>query len=118
MTNWDHQHKDVLIVDVEPGWLDYTVVEIAFFDWPRPDGKTLLISAHGGQGAASQEPWAPGSFQGKRKHMVQKQGEDKVEMTCDYTWHAAFNTWPDDIVAGEGLMTQYGNAKGFYQQGN
>jgi hypothetical protein len=36
--SWDHQLDLVSIVELQRRWLDYTLVETAFFERPRPDG--------------------------------------------------------------------------------
>jgi hypothetical protein len=119
--SWDHQVDNVSIVDVETQSRDYKVVETAFFDRPRTDGKKprILRRTHTiTRVRRVQNRSLLRRFEAERKVMEEKRGKDKVELTCRYAWHGSGKTCPDDIASGAGIMMQYGNNQGFYQQGS
>jgi len=119
--SWDHQVDNVSIVDVETQSRDYKVVETAFFDRPRTDGKEprILRRAHTiTRVRRVQNKSLLRRFEAERKDMEEKRGKKEVELTCRYAWHGSGKTCPDDIASGKGIMMQYGNNQGFYQQGS
>jgi hypothetical protein len=119
--SWDHQVDNVSIVDVETQSRDYKVVETAFFGRERKDKKEPRISQRTHRitrGRRVQNCGLLALFQAQRKVMEEKRGKDKVELTRTYAWHGSGKTCPDDIASGAGIMMQYGNSQGFYQQGS
>ncbi len=119
--SWDHQVDNVSIVDVETQSRDYKVVETAFFGRERKDKKEPRISQRTHRitrGRRVQNCGLLALFQAQRKRMKEKRDKDKVELTCRYAWHGSRKTCPDAIASDAGIMMQYGNEQGFYQQGS
>jgi hypothetical protein len=119
--SWDHQVDNVSIVDVEAGWTDYKVVETAFFDRKREDGKESCISRRKHtitRVRRVQNRRLFRQFEALRKDMQEQRGKDTVELTCRYAWHGSGKTIPDEIASGSGIMMQFGNSQSFYQQGS
>ena len=119
--SWDHQVDNVSIVDVEAGWMDYKVVETAFFDRERTDKKEPRISRRKHtitRVRRVQNRRLFRQFEALRKDMQEQRGKDTVELTCRYAWHGSGKTIPDEIASGSGIMMQFGNSQSFYQQGS
>ena len=106
---WSHQVANVSIVDVEPEWRDYKVVETAFFHRERSDKKEPRISLHTHnivKVRRVQNRKLFRQFEAERKSLEEQRGKDKVELTREYAWHGSGKTKPDDIAAGKGFMMQ------------
>ena len=106
---WSHQVANVSIVDVEPEWRDYKVVETAFFHRGRSDKKEPRISLHTHnivKVRRVQNRKLFRQFEAERKSLEEQRGKDKVELTREYAWHGSGKTKPDDIAAGKGFMMQ------------
>ena len=106
---WSHQVANVSIVDVQPGWCDYKVVESAFFDRARSDNMPPRISRHTHtivKVRRVQNRKLFRQFEAERKSLEEQRGKDKVELTREYAWHGSGKRKPDDIAAGKGFMMQ------------
>jgi hypothetical protein len=111
---------EVCIVDVKQTWVDYKVVETAFFGRQRYDGKPPSITRRKHELVKVrriQNRLQHGHFQWQRRSMLEKRGQRAVEMTQTYAWYGSGKTRPDTIAADAGFMIQYGSEQGLYQQG-
>jgi hypothetical protein len=107
--SWDHQEGNVSIVNVEAGWRDYMVVETAFFERKRRDGKAPRLSRDTHRIVKVrriQNRRQLSMFEAEREHMQTTRGEDRVELTRTYAWHGSGKVRPDSIAAGNGFMMQ------------
>jgi hypothetical protein len=98
---------EVCIVDVKQTWVDYKVVETAFFGRQRYDGKPPSITRRKHELVKVrriQNRLQHGHFQWQRRSMLEKRGQRAVEMTQTYAWHGSGKTRPDKIAADAGFM--------------
>jgi hypothetical protein len=122
--SWDHQLDLVSIVELQRGWLDYKLVETAFFERPRHDGAVPTVSR------ATHELVKVRRIQNrnllrlweaKEASMKDVRGTKVVEHSTtwsSYAWHGSGKTPPSVIAEGKGFMMQYGDSQGFYLQGS
>ena len=117
---WDHQDDDLLIVDVQPEWRDYTIVESALYDRPREDGREPSIRRQNHEivrvrRIQNRGPY--GQFKVQQRELEQRRGKKEVELTTRYAWHGTGKTRPDKIASEKGFLMQYSSNMGFYGQG-
>ena len=107
--SWDHQVDEVAIVKVEREWLDYALVESAFYDRKREVGRVSRVSRDTHrivQVRRIQNRRQLGMFKTERQSMECKRGTGRVELTTRYAWHGSGKVRPDSIAAGDGFMMQ------------
>ena len=117
---WDHQDDNLLIVDVQPEWRDYTIVESALYDRPREDGREPSIRRQSHEVVRVrriQNHGQYGQFKVQQRELEQRRGKKEVELTTRYAWHGTGKTRPDKIASEKGFFMQYSSNMGFYGQG-
>ena len=117
---WDHQDENLLIVDVQKGWRDYTIVESALYDRPREDGREPSIRRQSHEVVRVRRIQNRGQydlFKAQQRKLELRRGKKEVELTQRYAWHGSGKTRPDEIASKEGFLMQFNSHHGFYQQG-